>query len=162
MLKIFNRFRENKIDETSHINERFEQLEQEILLYKKAFNQIETVANSAADGDMSARIISWDEFGELSPALSALNKSYDLGDAFIRESSASLQAAQNKEYHRIFLTRGMNRDFGNGANIINEAARATKTMERAHEMLESSSEMGNEIASLKDASEAFVQSIRNV
>lgn len=101
-------------------------LRSQVSVYKSAFDQIEGVAACVANGDLTARIIHWDEFGDLSPTLAAINKAYDLTDAFIRESGASLQAALNREYHRTFLTRGMSQDFGCGARIINEASAAMK------------------------------------
>ncbi len=126
MLKIFKNSQDISKVDNSPPDDEIVLLRSENELYKSAFAQIEEVSTRVADGDLSARVIHWDEFGDLSPTLSAINKSYDLTDAFIRESGASLQAALNKEYHRTFLTRGMLRDFGSGARIINEASAAMK------------------------------------
>lgn len=93
---------------------------------KRALEEVRKVSGSVAKGDLSARIIHWDEFGELSPTLANLNQSYDLVDAFIREASASLDAAKNKEYHRTFMTDGILGDFGRAAQIINSAAKSMK------------------------------------
>ncbi|PCI46185.1 MAG: chemotaxis protein [Alphaproteobacteria bacterium] len=143
MFKIFKKSQDNydyNTVDNSSLDEDLEQLRNESALYKSAFDQIEDVAAKVADGDLTARIIHWDEFGDLSPTLSAINKAYDLTDAFIRESGASLQAALNKEYHRIFLVRGMSQDFGSGAMIINEASAAMKKQD------ELSKEQLNELA----------------
>lgn len=94
----------------------------ELNTYKRAFSEIEEMAKKSAKGDFSARIVHWDEFGELSPTLAAINQSYDLADAFVREAGAALQAALNKEFHRKFLEQGILGDMGRGANIINSAA----------------------------------------
>lgn len=106
-------------------------LKEENEQYQKAFQEIETVAQKVAKGDLAARIIFWDEYGELSPVLSAINHAYDLTDAFIREAGESLQAALNKEYHRTFLTQGILGDFGRGAEIINQASSTMKQTEEA-------------------------------
>lgn len=107
------------------------QLQLELGQYKDAFSAIQKAANSVAKGDLSARIVNWDAFGDLSPVMAEINQVYDLTDAFIRESGASLEAALNKEYHRTFLTQGILGDFGRGAGIINEAASAMQQMEKA-------------------------------
>lgn len=106
------------------------QLQIELAQYKSAFSEIQKVANSIAKGDLSARIVNWDAFGDLSPVMADINQVYDLTDAFIRESGASLEAALNKEYHRTFLTQGILGDFGRGADIINEAASTMQQMEK--------------------------------
>ncbi|MBL4802477.1 MAG: hypothetical protein JKY45_11340 [Emcibacter sp.] len=71
---------------------------------------------------MSARIVFWDEFGELSETLSAVNQAFDLPDAFIREAAASLIAAKDKKYYRKFITDGILGDFGKAACIINDTS----------------------------------------
>ncbi|MBT5185179.1 MAG: methyl-accepting chemotaxis protein [Kordiimonadaceae bacterium] len=104
-------------------------LKKENDLYKKAFSEIQDVASRVAKGDLTARIINWDEYEELSTALAALNQSYDLTDAFIREAGASLEAALDRQYHRTFLTQGILGDFGRGAKIINDASAAMQSAE---------------------------------
>ncbi len=105
------------------------QLELELAQYKQAFATVHTIAEKVAKGDLTARIINWDEYGDLSPTMAAINQAYDLTDAYIRESGASLEAALNKEYHRVFLTQGILGDFGRGAEVINNAASAMQNME---------------------------------
>lgn len=118
MFKIFNKetevvsaFEDNEINEIRQENE----------LYKRAFSEIIDTASRVSRGDLTARIVNWDEYGEISNTLAKINQSYDLTDAFIREAGASLEAALNKEYHRKFLTQGILGDFGRGAQIINDA-----------------------------------------
>ncbi len=129
MLKFFQKSQLENIVESEVHDDELEQLRLEISFYKSAFAQIEDVATKVAAGDMTARVIHWDQFGDLSQTLAAINKAFDLTDAFIRESGASLQAALKKEYHRTFLTRGMSQDFGVGAKIINDASSAMKQQE---------------------------------
>lgn len=105
------------------------QLQLELAQYKEALSEIHETANKVAKGDLTARIVSWDVYGDLSPTMAAINQAYDLIDAYIRESGACLQAALNKEYHRVFLTQGILGDFGRGAEVINNAAAAMQKME---------------------------------
>ncbi|HEC00504.1 MAG TPA: hypothetical protein ENI91_02300, partial [Sphingomonadales bacterium] len=61
--------RNNTVVDTSHSDDELAQLRQENELYKNAFAQIENVASRVAKGDLTARIIYWDEFGALSDTL---------------------------------------------------------------------------------------------
>lgn len=114
-----------------HINEasELEILRERNALLEKAFSEIQNTTERVAKGDLTARIVCWDEFEDLSDTLAAINHTYDLTDAFIREAGASLEAALNKEYHRIFLTQGILGDFGRGAKIINDASKAMQDTE---------------------------------
>lgn len=114
-----------------HINEasELEILRKRNALLEKAFSEIQNTTERVAKGDLTARIVCWDEFEDLSDTLAAINHTYDLTDAFIREAGASLEAALNKEYHRIFLTQGILGDFGRGAKIINDASKAMQDTE---------------------------------
>ena len=136
MFKIFQNKNENNIDapsievENSQIDE-LSSLRTENLLLKKAFSEIGDVAQKVAKGDLAARIVKWDEYEDLSDVQIAINHSYDLTDAYIREAGACLQAALEKEYHRVFLTQGILGDFGRGAKIINDASSAMQKSELA-------------------------------
>lgn len=61
--------------------------------YKRAFETAEAVCSRAADGDLEARITNTEEFGELGQCLNAINRMLDQVDAYVRESSASLEYA---------------------------------------------------------------------
>ncbi|MGV8965560.1 MAG: methyl-accepting chemotaxis protein [Cellulomonas sp.] len=71
------------------------------------------------------------------PVLAALrdnvNLSLDVMDAFVRESGASLTAAAEGRFHRLFLERGMPGAFRDGAQRISTAR---DTMQRADAALE--------------------------
>lgn len=101
-------------DETNEASE----LEQ----YKNAFAALKATAAKVRAGDMEARIIDWDEYGELSQTLGDVNGMLDLTDAYIREAGASLDAARQGHYFRKFLPQGMLGAFGQGANVINDAS----------------------------------------
>ncbi|MBE7638419.1 hypothetical protein GUA87_16300 [Sneathiella sp. P13V-1] len=117
------------------------QLQEKLSLYERAFEAITDLVENTANGNLSERIVHWDNFGELTPTLSKLNQTLDLADAFVRESSASLQSAMRKEYHRTFMTQGILGDFGNAAEIINSASVGIKEKEiERKEQLQSLSE----------------------
>ncbi|UTW60493.1 hypothetical protein KFE96_13365 [Kordiimonas sp. SCSIO 12603] len=100
---------------------RLEEAEAELALYKKAFATVSEVAVSAGKGNFEARIIDWDEYGDLSPALNDINHMLDMSDAFVREAGAALEHAVDGKYYRQFLPQGMMGAFGRGAEIINQA-----------------------------------------
>ncbi|VAX04886.1 hypothetical protein MNBD_ALPHA03-1775, partial [hydrothermal vent metagenome] len=111
----------NDAQDTSSSFDELEHLRKEILIYKNCFNQISDVAQKVAKGDLRARIIHWDEFELQFETLSALNKAFDMADAFIRESGATLEHAAEGKFYRTFVERGMQGDFRRGANVTNSA-----------------------------------------
>ncbi|MCK5042029.1 MAG: hypothetical protein KAR62_07025 [Sphingomonadales bacterium] len=108
---------ENKTDNSGGGN-----MNSELEQYKSAFAVLKETAERVRAGDMEARIINWDEFGELSSVLGDVNGMLDLTDAYIREAGASLEAAREGHYYRKFLPQGMMGAFGRGAGLINEAS----------------------------------------
>ncbi|PCI31651.1 MAG: hypothetical protein COB54_09300 [Alphaproteobacteria bacterium] len=81
----------------SFLVNKLEQLSRENSLYRKAFVQIEDVANKVAGGDLSARIKHMDDFDKISPALFAVNKAYEITDSFIRTSEVTQQTALREQ-----------------------------------------------------------------
>lgn len=112
---------------------RVAELERALENYKTAFEEIKSTCDQVSQGDFEARIIGWNGYGDLSPTLSALNRVFDLTDAYIRESGAALKSALDKKYYRKFLTQGMPGDFNRGAIIINDAAASMRANERKSE-----------------------------
>ena len=94
-----------------------------------ACSEINQVCKRAAEGDLSARVVHTDRYGEFGPTLVALNRALDLVDAYVRESSASLRFAAQGTYYRPFLLRGMAGEFRHGAEQINIARNAMRRME---------------------------------
>lgn len=139
-----------------------EQLREEVSRYKTAFAQITGVAERVAKGDLTARVIHWDEFGDLSATLSALNKSYDMADAFIRESGATLQHAAQGDFYRIFIERGMLGDFRRGAKITNDAQKymAGEARSRKAEMVDIADNLEREVKSAVDIVEKSSEVMR--
>lgn len=90
--------------------------------YKQAFEALSECASKVREGDMEARIVGWDNHGELSEVLCDINGMLDLTDAYIREAGASLLAAREGHFYRKFLPQGMKGAFGAGAKVINDAS----------------------------------------
>lgn len=128
------------------------QLRGQVSRYEAAFEQIRDVCSKLAQGDLSARITHWDEFGDLSPVLSELNRACDLTDAFIRESSATLDHAAKGKYYRTFIERGIPGDFGRSAKIINAAQAHMAELEtsRKAEMVALADNLEREVKSAVD------------
>lgn len=79
------------------------------------------VCRRAADGDLDSRILSIDVDGELGEMLHAINHLLDMTDAFIRESTATLEAASRDEFHRRVRPEGLRGAFGRAVLKINAA-----------------------------------------
>lgn len=114
---------------TEQLQKRIIELEKDLtaerertLQYETAFGALATVANDVKDGNLEARIVNWDSYGDLSTTMSNINRMLDLTDAFIREATASLDAAANGNYYRKFLTTGMLGAFEAGARSINQTS----------------------------------------
>ncbi len=89
--------------------------------HRRALQAVNDVCGRAARGDLSVRVLHVASYGELAPALIAVNRLLDLADAFVRESGASLTLASQGQYYRPFLETGMPGNFRRGAEIINQA-----------------------------------------
>lgn len=124
---------QGKIELTKRISD----LERELTLekeqnarYRKAFESLSIVAERTHKGDLEARVVDWDQHGDLSLTLSNINRTLDLTDLFIREATASLEAAANGRFHRKFLTEGLPGVFRIGADLINTTAERMGTYEQ--------------------------------
>lgn len=96
-------------------------LMQEVLELRAAVASIRSVCQAAARGDLEQRVGPLGEDADLRATREALNTLLDLTDAYVRESSASLQYASEAKFYRHFITRGMLGSFSAGARVINTA-----------------------------------------
>lgn len=90
---------------------------------RRALEAIATTAAKVAAGDLEARV---PHLGEDALAVGVrrdLNTLIDVTDAFVREATAALSAAEEGRYHRRFLERGMPGTFRSAAKAINGAGR---------------------------------------
>jgi methyl-accepting chemotaxis protein len=81
------------------------------------------VCRRAADGDLESRILGIEGDGVLAELLHSVNHLLDMTDAFTRESTATLEAASQDEFHRLVRPEGLRGAFGRAALKINAAVR---------------------------------------
>lgn len=112
---MFNRNKTEDLGRGTALSDALAKVEQ----YEKAFNAIRGISVGLREGNLESRIVGWEGHGELSDVMCDINYILDVTDAYIREAGASLQAAQNGEFYRRFLLRGMPGSFGVGAKVIN-------------------------------------------
>ncbi|TQK71072.1 methyl-accepting chemotaxis protein [Nocardioides sp. SLBN-35] len=113
-------------------NEEVDALREELVRCRAALTAVTAVCRSAAAGDLEPRVPVLGDDPELVAARSAVNDLLDRTDAYVRESSASLEFAAEGRFYRRFLVRGMLGSFKAGAVTINTAIGA---MAEANEQL---------------------------
>lgn len=109
-------------------------LQAELAAYRADIATIRDVARAAAAGDLEPRILGIDHDGPLGEVVDSINHLLDLSDAFVRESSASLQHASEGRFYRRVLTRGLLGTYRHAAALINTATdqmqRGTMALQR--------------------------------
>ncbi|WP_396202787.1 methyl-accepting chemotaxis protein [Gemmatimonas sp.] len=98
-----------------------EALQAELAHYQTGIKAITLVALQAASGNLEPRAMGIDPTGPLGELAQAVNHLLDLSDAFVRESTASLQHASDGKFYRRVLTRGLLGTYRNAATVINTA-----------------------------------------
>jgi methyl-accepting chemotaxis protein len=73
----------------------------------------------ASCGDLEARILSRRQPGRLGLMQKSIDDMLDIVDAFVREASASMEAAARGKSHRKILVRGLPGSFRRSAGVIN-------------------------------------------
>ncbi|MFN4276066.1 MAG: methyl-accepting chemotaxis protein [Ferrovibrio sp.] len=121
---------------------------------QKVLDELSTVCDKAAAGDLSVRVVDTQSHGDLAPVLQSLNRLLDRTDAFIRESGASLTYAAEGKFFRPFLLRGMPGDFRRGAQVINNAREAM------HQKALAAAALEKQVAEQRAAMEAQARSER--
>jgi methyl-accepting chemotaxis protein len=112
---------------------------------KSALHSIVTVVQAAAAGDLEPRVPNLGEDATLRAMRSAINALLDITDAFVRESSASLEHASERLFYRQFLVRGMPGSFRASAETINVA---TSAMAEVDAKLSAEGERRRELSSV--------------
>ncbi len=110
-----------------------EALQAELEEYRRGIATICEVAREAAAGNLEPRILGISHEGPLGDLVQAINHLLDLSDAFVRESSASLQHASEGKFYRRVLLRGLLGTYRNAASLINGA---TEQMEQGTRKLQ--------------------------
>jgi len=91
--------------------------------YHAALITIEAICGRISKGDFEARIIGIDTAGATADAENAVNDAIDRCDAFVRESTAALDAVVRGVYYRYILPGGLNGSFRVAADSINASVR---------------------------------------
>lgn len=79
------------------------------------------VCRRAAQGELDARILGIADGGDSAELLHSINHLLDMTEAFIRESTATLEAASRGEYQRPVRPEGLRGTFGQAVAKINAA-----------------------------------------
>lgn len=104
----------------------------ELDAYRAALKAVTDVCLAAVSGDLEPRVPVLGDEPDMVAVRAALNELLDRTDAYVRESSASLEYASRAEFYRRFLVRGMRGSFRSGAQTINSAIAA---MASTHDQL---------------------------
>jgi methyl-accepting chemotaxis protein len=99
----------------------------ELAVYREFVRRLTTTCDSAARGDLEARVRPVDGSGdvpELVALQDAVNRVLDVSDAFVRESSAALTSAADGRFHRRVLQTGLRGAFRGAAADIDAAREA--------------------------------------
>lgn len=111
------------------------------------------VCQEAAKGNLELRIVNECEDADFTQIGHAINALLDNIDMYVRESTASLQAASEKRFYRRVLERGMLGTLRKGATTLNVASQ-----EMAHQYA-SLAEIGNRRQSMvKEVDQTLTQS----
>ena len=94
---------------------------------RRSLRRCLNVCTAVADGDFEARIVGIRERGELGDMMWAINGLIDRADAYIRETSASMDYVSRNRYFRRIVETGMVGAFLGGAKTINAATDAIST-----------------------------------
>jgi len=89
--------------------------------FHAAIAAITAVCHAAGDGDIDQRVPDLGDNPDLRELRRSLNRVFDLVDGYVREASASLEAASQGRFYRRFLAQGMPGRLRAGATIVNEA-----------------------------------------
>ncbi|MGY1808551.1 methyl-accepting chemotaxis protein [Blastococcus sp. SYSU D00669] len=101
----------------------------ELEIYRAFVRQLTRDLEAAARGDLEARcrpVPGSTEVPELTALQDAVNRTLDVSDAFVRESSAALTSAAENRFHRRVLVTGLQGAFRQGAVDINTARDAMR------------------------------------
>lgn len=99
--------------------------------HKRAMDKILEIFTAVLKGDMEARILHISEYDkDIQDTFIALNNFIDMTDAYIRETSATMEHACEKKYYREFLETGFTGSFRRGAGILNRTRENMQQMEK--------------------------------
>lgn len=115
--------------------------------------RIADVCETAARGDLEARLLHVDVNGDLARMIHGINALLDYTDAFVREARAVLDCAAQGKFYRRVLLKGMNGAFRHASNVINTSS---EEMRRKSEAIEHAEQ---ERMAIADEFEATVKEV---
>lgn len=95
--------------------------------------EIRDVLRRASMGDVDARVVGVPADSDVAGLANDLNRLLDLVDAFLRETDATLAAAEQGRTYRRFLQRGMLGAFALTAQQVNTAAQIVAAADSAQD-----------------------------
>ena len=90
----------------------------------RSLGRVTEICQTVAKGDFESRLTRITERGTIGELLWSINELIDRADAFVRESSASMEHVSENRYFRQIVETGMVGSFLKGARIINSATSA--------------------------------------
>jgi methyl-accepting chemotaxis protein len=113
-----------------------------------SFDAARELCGSLADGDLERRLLWIGEGGAMREFLFSLNDMADTFDAFVRESTASLEGIRRNLYFRRILPDGLKGALLHAALTINEAADSVESRVAAFDL--STDDFGSQISAIVD------------
>jgi len=90
----------------------------------KAISMFVKVCEAVAEGDFEKRITKMPKNSELQLLAKAINRLIDRTDAYVRETTASLEYVSENKYYRRINKKGMMGAFGVASDVINSATQS--------------------------------------
>ncbi len=113
-----------------------------------SFDAARELCAALAHGDLERRLLRIQEGGALGEFLFSLNDMADTFDAFVRESTASLEGIRQNRYFRRILPDGLKGALLHAALTINEAADSVESRVAAFDL--STDDFGSQISTIVD------------
>jgi methyl-accepting chemotaxis protein len=98
-----------------------EVLRAELAELREVVRRTADACEAAAHGDLEARVLDFERHGDAGRLMRSVNHLLDVSDAYVRESSASLEHASAGKFYRRVLLRGMPGAYRRAAEVINRA-----------------------------------------
>ncbi|MEF3192115.1 MAG: CZB domain-containing protein [Campylobacterales bacterium] len=92
---------------------------------KKSINEVSQIIAQAKRGELSHRLATIEDGGEIEQLVDGINDLLDMMELFIREIIETIQAIENREFYRRIVTDGLKGVFGLSAQKINNALEGT-------------------------------------
>ena len=99
---------------------------------QRTIHRLSDIVYESAHGHMHGRIVQIDDQGELKMLCSNMNSLLDNFELLTKEIKAAITAASKEDFSRKILQKGMQGEFKDQTNMINQAVNA---MQQTHEFI---------------------------